>query len=294
MMVDSSVVRSSIIERTLRRMVRNEHPAARGRISSSTTIRFASLGLAFITIIALGAMAYFTEREIVVSRDWVIHTYQVQSQLNQLQLELLRAQTNETSSLLLQQQEQRDQSTEQAELASQTVGVLRKLTADNPRQQIRLDQLGQIFNNTAALVDKQVEKLNKSVVQVQVPPQVRARQGSLESRNRLVVPIVSSMQDEEESLLQQRLGAWDYLFKRNVLMLGLAFAVVTLMLAYNFRLLFAEVANTKKMERQVRENADSYRLMSARILELQDSERRRIAPELHDSVGQHLADSRSI
>jgi signal transduction histidine kinase len=72
-------------------------------------------------------------------------------------------------------------------------------------------------------------------------------------------------------------------------MLGLAFAVVTLMLAYNFRLLFAEVANTKKMERQVRENADSYRLMSARILELQDSERRRIARELHDSVGQHLA-----
>ena len=44
----------------------------------------------------------------------------------------------------------------------------------------------------------------------------------------------------------QRLKAWDYLFKRNVLMLGLAFAVVTLMLAYNFRLLIAEVARHER------------------------------------------------
>ena len=67
------------------------------------------------------------------------------------------------------------------------------------------------------------------------------------------------MQDEEESLLDQRLQAWDYLFKRNVLMLGLAFAVVTLMLAYNFRLLVTEVARTKDTEKSVKANAESYR-----------------------------------
>jgi two-component system NarL family sensor kinase len=50
-----------------------------------------------------------------------------------------------------------------------------------------------------------------------------------------------------------------------------------------------EVARTKDTEKRSRANADSYRLMSARILELQDSERRRIARELHDSVGQYLA-----
>jgi hypothetical protein len=48
---------------------------------SSTTLRFASLVLVCLTVIALGAVAYFTERGIVVSRDWVIHTYQVRSQL---------------------------------------------------------------------------------------------------------------------------------------------------------------------------------------------------------------------
>ena len=82
--------------------------------------------------------------------------------------------------------------------------------------------------------------------------------------------------------------AWDYLFRRNVLMLGLAFTVVTLMLAYNFRLLLLRWLE-QKTPRKSRANAESYRLMSARILELQDLERRRIARELHDSVGQYLA-----
>jgi two-component system, NarL family, sensor kinase len=42
------------------------------------------------------------------------------------------------------------------------------------------------------------------------------------------------------------------------------------------------------MEHIQRENVRSSRALSARILDLQDAERRRIARELHDSVGQYL------
>ena len=93
-------------------MRRNANPAlARLPAPSSTTIRFASLVLVFLTIIALGAVAYFTERESCRSRDWVIHTYQVRSQLNDLQLEVMRARPDETSSLLMRggRQAQRSQ-----------------------------------------------------------------------------------------------------------------------------------------------------------------------------------------
>jgi two-component system NarL family sensor kinase len=42
------------------------------------------------------------------------------------------------------------------------------------------------------------------------------------------------------------------------------------------------------MERMQRKNARSSRALSARVLELQDAERRKVARDLHDSLGQYL------
>lgn len=268
-------------------MIRDSNPALlKTPASSSTRIRFASLILVFITILALGAVAYFTERGIVVSRDWVIHTYQVRSQLNDLQLEVMRAGANGAPFLLTPGIERFTPSSQQSELARQTVEELARMTRDNPRQQERLEQLGRILKDNVALIDGQ---RSPDDLRVYFSPAERKREQEIGDREKQIASIVRSMQDEEGLLLDQRLKAWDYLFKRNVLMLGLAFAVVTSMLAYNFHLLVAEVARTKDTEEKSRANADSYRLMSARILELQDFERRRIARELHDSVGQYLA-----
>src|SRR5579864_51245 len=102
---------------------------------SSNTIRFGSLVLVIVTIVTLGAVAYFTERGIVLRRDWVIHTYQVRSHLNDLQLEIMRAHAEETAYLLTPDKEAHPRSREQADLARQTVTSLRVLTSDNSRQQ---------------------------------------------------------------------------------------------------------------------------------------------------------------
>jgi len=268
-------------------MIKKDSAAAESsRTSSSTTIRFASLVLVLVTIVALAAIAYFTEREIVVRRDWVIHTYQVRSQLSALQVDILHARLNETTYLLERQQEQLADLREESDLAHHTVGVLRKLTADNPRQQQSLDQLDEMFNGYATLGARLPSTTG---IEVELSATQRRNLADLESRARQIGELVRGMEVEEESLLEQRVQSWDHLFKRNVLMLGLAFAVVTMLLAYNFRRLVTEVALTKEIEKQARETAASYRAMSARILELQDAERRRIARELHDSVGQYLA-----
>ncbi len=266
--------------------MRRQQSAPGAEASSSTTLRFLSLTLVFLTVIALGAVAYFTERGIVVSRDWVIHSYQVRSQLNDLQLEVTRARADETASLLMPAKQEQPQLSEQSRSAHRTVEELRQLTIDNPRQQQLLDQLREVLAESESLINDTSKSIG---TEVQLPPIERARQDGIRDRGKQIDSIVRRMQDEEESLLEQRLKAWDYLFRRNVFMLGLAFAVVTVMLAYNFRLLIAEVTRTKNTEKRVRDNAESYRSMSAKILELQDSERRRIARELHDSVGQYLA-----
>ncbi len=258
-------------------MTRNVNAALpRAHAPSSTTLRLISFVFVGLTLIALAAVAYFTERGIAVSRDWVVHTYQVRSQLNDLQLELMRSQASETDNFRMREGQQLPQSREEVALATHTVSELRRLTQDNPRQQERLNALGAILKERVSLMESQ-------------PGSGRKREDAIGVRQRQVDSIVRSMQDEEESLLEQRLKSWDYLFKRNVMMLGIAFAVVILMLAYNFRLLAREVSRTRDTEKRVRDNAESYRSMSAKILELQDSERRRIARELHDSVGQYLA-----
>ena len=253
------------------------------KASSSAVIRLASFALVFLTIIALGAVAYFTERGIGINRDWVIHTYQVRSQLSELQLEIMRAQPAGGANF---QGTQIAQFREQSELARQTVEELRRLTRDNSQQQQRLDRLKVLLQERAALIDSHSKPYGSRLTP---SPAERRSQEEFHSRDVQIDSIVKSMQEEEESLLEQRLKAWDYLFNRNAMLLGLAFSVVALLLAYNFRLLVSEVAQSRDAARRVLDNAQSYKSMSAKILELQDSERRRIARELHDSVGQYLA-----
>ena len=252
----------------------------------SAAIRLVSFGLVLLTVMAAGAVAYFTERGIVSGRDWVIHSYQVRSQLGDLQIEIMRARDGEVTSILSRDRAALPLSLEQAHLAALTVDELRRLTRDNPQQQQRLNQLGPLLSEGMAMIESQSDFAG---IQVNLSPDSRKRQLEIDDRQKQVTSIVAGMQSEEERLLEQRLRAWNYLFRRNVLMLSVAFAIMTLMLVYQFRLLVAEVALTKDKEKRVSDNAQSYRLMSAKILELQDSERRRIARELHDSVGQFLA-----
>lgn len=210
----------------------------------------------------------------------------MRSQLNDLQLEIMQAKASETDYLLLQETKDLPQAKEKTELAAQTVNSLRKLTKDNPQQLQRLNVLGQMLQENSSLIEN---RRGSGGITVQLSPAERKREQDLGFRDQQIEAVVKRMLDEEESLLAQRLKDWDYLFKRNVLMLLLAFAVVALMLVYNSRALLLELARTKDTEKRVRGNAESYRQMSARILELQDLERRRIARELHDSVGQYLA-----
>jgi len=249
------------------------------RLSRGAVIRLGLLFLAIFATVAFGAAAYVTERGIAASRDWVIHAYQVRSQLNDLQLEIARAHAGESAYLMTQDDSGLPYSREQSRLALQTLQDLRSLTKDSVAQQ-RLDQLVQLLRESALALDSPAPAKNRAGAQ-------KHKRDALYQQR--IDSLVRSMQDDQEADLEQRLHDWDYLFRRNILILSLAFLLVALMTAYIFRLLWAEIRSTRNTEMRVRENAKSYRLMSARILELQDSERRRIARELHDSVGQYLA-----
>jgi signal transduction histidine kinase len=112
--------------------------------------------------------------------------------------------------------------------------------------------------------------------------EVQVREGQIRT-------LVTAMDKEEKGLIQERIETWNAFFWRNLIIIGVALLIALLLVVYSFRQLNAEVAARKELERVAQENTESFRALSARILELQDIERRKIARELHDSVGQYLA-----
>src|SRR4029077_2167886 len=121
-----------------------------------------------------------------------------------------------------------------------------------------------------------------------ISPATAAAIRGLDSQESQVNSVLRTMDQEEIKLLNQRLGTWNRLFWRTSLVLALALFAALGFLACDFRLLSGEIVRTQDLERFQRENVRSSRALSARILDLQDAERRRIARELHDSVGQYL------
>jgi signal transduction histidine kinase len=62
-----------------------------------------------------------------------------------------------------------------------------------------------------------------------------------------------------------------------------------MMFSVHYRLLGAELDAREQAEQSVRDSEQSLRSLTARLLQLQDEERRRFSRELHDSLGQYLA-----
>ncbi|HEX3544580.1 MAG TPA: CHASE3 domain-containing protein, partial [Candidatus Acidoferrum sp.] len=159
---------------------------------------------------------------------------------------------------------------------------LRKLTADNTGQQQRLNQLEASSKNY-------IEQLQSAASPARTPAggaaaSISAKSAAirdLDSQELRLKAALRNMDEEEIKLLGRRLGDWNREFWRTSLVLVLAVLAALSFLAYNFRLLSREIVRTGEMERFQRENVRSSRALSARILDLQDAERRRIARELH-------------
>ena len=248
--------------------------------------RLGSLVLAAIFLVATGVTGFVTVDRMQNSRDWVLHSYEVRGLLKDLRSDIgnvhanfdlyqLTGNFNEVSHLDGQLQK---------ELAM--VAELQKLTADNALQQVRLDA----FQLT---LQQDIDQLTACVRQQNCLGSSASSRNeflaTIAGRRRSMSDMLRNLESMEDSLLQNRLATWHRLVIRLIVILGVCFTLALLLLAHNFGLLFREIERRKQQAQLEKNNAESYKMLSARILELQDVERRRIARELHDSVGQFLA-----
>jgi len=262
--------------------------AANEKVPQSNPVRPVSLipvFFGFFIIAVIAVAAYLTQRGVSNSAAWVLHTYDVRSELQNFQTQLAEIRGSAMAYSVSGDESQLQLFRQHAQYISDATEHLRKLTADNAGQQQRLRELESLSKNYIA----QLQSITESgVTPVSSSPAKSAAIRDLAPQESQLAGVVRRMDEEEIKLLSQRLGTWNSLFWRTAFVLALALFAALGFLAYNFRLLSREIVRTQDLERFQRENVRSSRALSARILDLQDAERRRIARELHDSVGQYL------
>jgi signal transduction histidine kinase len=114
----------------------------------------------------------------------------------------------------------------------------------------------------------------------QLPEQARLRQQIIDVSAEADV-LLQKMQIAEQQLLDAREGHSARLFRVTGYILCAAFLLALTLFFFYYRLMNAELGAREQAEA-------SLRALSARLLELQDQERRKFSRELHDSLGQYL------
>lgn len=99
--------------------------------------------------------------------------------------------------------------------------------------------------------------------------------------------ILATMQEAESNLLRRRLLLTKSLFTWIIVILALTYVVSIYMLWDDYRVV------NKELQQRIRAEQNAHTL-SAQLLNAQDQERRKIARELHDGLGQNLTAAKMI
>jgi len=238
----------------------------------------AALAAAIIFLLLSSVAAYFAFARLRTSQLWVQHTRDVQHTLDRFssiaaRAGRLRAEYVDSGDLSLIQR-QADAVVE----VRNALASIQRLTADNVAQQANFGKLAELTERRIALMDQALElkRTGKSTLETQAPisRQIVAIGGATDE-------VLQSMDSEEQRLLTERQNRENRSFN-----VAAGVLLTSLFLALVLFLIHHQLLTEQIRERQRAEVAQ--RALSARLLNLQDEERRKFARELHDSVGQQL------
>lgn len=247
--------------------------------SPQQTKAWVAFGIAVALLSIIAFAVYRNTVELSATERWVSHTREVQATLENLRADMLAAESAHRGYLITGQKEL----LEDYYLALQNVpGELKQiaaLTLDNHDQQERLSLLRPQLEHELELMRDSIARReqNSTLAVEQHAAAVRSKKAITST-----VSLLQKMEADEELLLEGRLEDSRRTYRRMLSVLSIAFSMAVLFLFANFYWLNNELAERQRSERAIR-------ALGVRLLESQDAERRRIARELHDSLGQYLA-----
>ncbi len=234
---------------------------------------------------AIAVAAYRTTQELMESQTSVAHTLQVEAVLEKLQSEILNSQGLRRGYIIDGDPLELQSFYESVEAIADSLLRVKNLTADNPRQQQRLDPIEHLLQQRLVWQQESIQLKRAGHPDSNRQATITTRLGVLTNE---VVPLVNALDREEKDLLDDRQKSSARLYRSMLTVLAAAFAAASALLLAHFGLLTLELRRRKQAERIARSSEDAARRLSARLLNLQDDERRRLSRELHDSLGQYL------
>jgi len=240
-----------------------------------------------VLVLFLSALsAYETIGHLQASQGWIVHTYQVQAALGEVDASVSKAGRARNSYIATENGIfLTDMNAAMPEI-QEKIRAVRALTSDNPVQQQLAAKLDDITN-------RRLEFFRQAVALKNASPHDSAGQTAIAARDLDLAfekaTVMDQMRAEEQRLLKVRTSTSARFFSLTVMTLAVAFVLSLVLFSIHYRLLSGELEAREEAERVARESEESLRHLTARLLQMQDDERRKFSRELHDSLGQYLA-----
>jgi signal transduction histidine kinase len=246
-------------------------------------LAFAS-AVAFLLIAA--AAAAISISRLTSNLKWIAHTYDVQLALGDISTAMTVAGRTRSGFESTGNENLLNKFDSVGRSIPQELAHLEELISDNPQQRSAVVRLRDLELRRLAILRQAVEARmlgpRDDASQHETSSQMVALGTEAEA-------VTQEMLENEERLLVSRRAASNLLYVTVMWILVLAFAVSLALFYIYYRLLEAELSERERAEKIALESQASSRLLSARLLHLQDEERRKFSRELHDSLGQYLA-----
>jgi methyl-accepting chemotaxis protein len=118
----------------------------------------AAFGLAGLVLVVIAVFGYRSTHLLLESERWVNHTFEVRQKLAHLKSSLVDAETAERGYVITGKDEFLEPYETAARGIPSVLAALRSATADNPVQQQRLQAIGEVLENSLALVRRTIEE----------------------------------------------------------------------------------------------------------------------------------------
>jgi signal transduction histidine kinase len=246
-------------------------------------VTFAS---AVVLLFLSGLATYLTIVRLLESQKWVVHSHEVQAALGNVDSMALDAGRARSGYALTGNADFLGKFETAVLNIGQALQHLRDLTKDNPAQQNLCTRLEALTARRVALLRESIE-LKKSAPQDDQGQAEVSRRGLPIAAD--ITVTMQQMREEEQGLLDVRARVSNHLFVLAVVVLMITFILALILFSLHYKLLTEELDAREQAEHTVRESEKSLRTLTARLLQLQDEERRKFSRELHDSLGQYLS-----